>query len=112
MKLLLDANLSPRLARQLSELFPGSVHLFDLPLWRDAADEMIWSHAREHGFDIVTADGDDYPRLVKRLGPPPKVILLESWRYPTKVALELLRSNAILIANFATSDRGILTLRA
>ena len=112
MKLLFDANLSPRLAKQLSDLFPGSVHLFDLPLRRDAADEMIWSHARQHGFDIVTADGDDYPPLANRFGYPPKIILLESWRYPTKVALEVLRSNAILIANFATSDRGILTLRA
>ncbi|MGH9583149.1 MAG: DUF5615 family PIN-like protein, partial [Bryobacteraceae bacterium] len=38
MKLLFDANLSPRLVKQLEGLFPGSVHLFDLPLSRDAED--------------------------------------------------------------------------
>jgi hypothetical protein len=34
--LLFDANLSPKLVKQLADLFPGSVHLFDLPLARDA----------------------------------------------------------------------------
>lgn len=111
MKLLFDANLSPRLVKALADLFPGSVHLFDLPLARDAHDEVIWSHAKQHGFDIITADGDDYPPLAHRLGPPPKVILLESWRYPTKVALELIRGNAIRIAEFAANEEGLLILR-
>jgi predicted nuclease of predicted toxin-antitoxin system len=90
-KLLFDANLSPSLVKQLADLFPGSVHLFDLPLRRDAADSAIWAYARENGFDIITADGDDYPPLAKRLGPPPKVILLESWRYPSRIAIRLIR---------------------
>jgi predicted nuclease of predicted toxin-antitoxin system len=110
-RLLFDANLSPRLANQLADLFPGSVHIFDLPLARDVADRAIWTYAKENGLDIVTADGDDYPPMAKRFGPPPKVILLESWRFPTKIALELLRGNAILIAEFAKSDQGLLILR-
>lgn len=112
MKLLFDANLSPRLVKRLEDLFPGSVHLFDLPLPRDADDLAIWSYARQNGFDVVTADGDDYPPLTLRFGPPPKVILLESWRFPTKIAEELIRSNAIKIAQFAVSDQGLLVLRA
>ncbi len=63
MKLLFDANLSPRLVSQLSDLFPGSVHLFDQPLGRDVADFVIWTYAKDYGFSIITADGDDYPRL-------------------------------------------------
>jgi hypothetical protein len=36
--------------------------------------------------------------------------LLESWRFPTKIALELLRGNAVLIAEFAKGDQGLLIL--
>ena len=111
MKLLFDANLSPSLVRLLADLFPGSVHLFDLPLPRNAADSVIWTFARENGFDIITADGGDYPPLAKRLGQPPKVILLESWRYPTRIALKLIRGKAILIAEFGKGDQGLLILR-
>ena len=68
MKLLFDANLSPKLAKQLGDLFPGSVHLFDTALPRDAEDAAIWFYAKEHGFDIITTDGDDYPALARRLG--------------------------------------------
>jgi predicted nuclease of predicted toxin-antitoxin system len=110
-RLLFDANLSPKLVKKLADLFPDSVHLFDLPLARNVADNAIWIYAKDNGFDIVTADGDDYPPMAKRLGPPPKVILLESWRFPTKIALELIRGNAIRIAEFAKSDQGLLILR-
>jgi len=97
--------------KQLTDLFPGSVHLFNLPLARDAPDIALWRYAKDNGLDIVTADGGDYPPMARRLGPPPKVILLESWRYPTKIALELIRGNAIVIAEFAKSDQGLLILR-
>ncbi len=112
MKLLFDANLSPKLVNQLQDLFPGSVHLFDLPLPREAEDSVIWSYAKQNGLDIVTADGDDYPPLTSRFGPPPKIILLASWRFPTKVALELIRTNAILISEFEKTNQGLLVLRA
>jgi predicted nuclease of predicted toxin-antitoxin system len=110
--LLFDTNLSPRLVKQLADLFPGSVHLFDLPLPPDIADGDIWTYARQNGFDIVTTDGDDFPPLARRFGPPPKVILLESWRYPTRIARAVLRGNAIVIAEFARSGDGLLILHA
>jgi predicted nuclease of predicted toxin-antitoxin system len=112
MKLLFDANLSPKLVKQLEDLFPESVHLFDLQLPRDAKDETIWSYAKDNGFDIITADGDNYPPIAKRFGPPPKVILLESWRYPTNIARQVIRGNAVRIAEFAKSNQGLLILRA
>jgi predicted nuclease of predicted toxin-antitoxin system len=110
-RLLFDANLSPKLVKPLAELFPGSVHLFDLPLARDAADTAIWTYARTHGLCIITTDGGDYPPMAQRLGPPPKVILLESWRYPTRIALDLIRGNAILISEFAKTEQGLLVIR-
>lgn len=111
MKLLFDANLSPKLVKRLEDLFPGSVHLFDLPLPRDASDYAIWSYARQNEFGIITADGDDYPPIARRFGAPPKVILLESWRFPTRIAVDLIRAHAILIAEFARNNQALLVLR-
>ena len=42
MKLLFDANLSPKLVHRLAELFPDSVHVFDTSLARFTSDEVIW----------------------------------------------------------------------
>jgi predicted nuclease of predicted toxin-antitoxin system len=110
-KFIFDANLSPKLARRLVDLFPGSVHLFDLSYPRDVEDVVIWTHARDEGFGIVTADGDDFPRLVRLFGFPPRVLLLASWQYPTRIAEDLIRSNAIRITRFLNSDIGLLVLR-
>ncbi|MBV9657603.1 MAG: DUF5615 family PIN-like protein [Verrucomicrobia bacterium] len=56
MKLLFDQNLSPRLPGLLSDLYPDSVHVRNIGL-RDASDTVIWSHAQEHGFVIVSNAG-------------------------------------------------------
>ena len=112
MKLLFDSNLSPKLVLSLKSLFPGSVHLFDLALPRTAADSSIWTYAKNNGFDIITTDADSYPPFVTRYGPPPKVILLESWQYPTMVTSNLIRGNLIPISDFGKSNQGLLILRA
>lgn len=58
MKLLFDANLSPKLVGRLAALFPDSIHVFDTGLARFTSDEAIWEYARSRGFVIVTADSD------------------------------------------------------
>jgi predicted nuclease of predicted toxin-antitoxin system len=58
LKLIFDANLSPKLVGRLGDLFPGSVHVFDTGLARSTSDETIWDYAAEQGFTIVTADSD------------------------------------------------------
>ena len=55
MKLLFDANLSPKLVGRLAELFPESVHVFETGLARHTSGETIWDFARATGFAIVTA---------------------------------------------------------
>lgn len=57
-KLLLDENLSRRLAPSLQAVYPGSsqVDLLDLS---GANDHAVWTYARAHDFAIVTKD-DDY----------------------------------------------------
>ena len=56
-RLLFDANLSPRLISQLSDAFPNSMHVSKIGgLAGD--DLLIWNHARDHGLIIVSKDGD------------------------------------------------------
>jgi predicted nuclease of predicted toxin-antitoxin system len=54
-KLLFDANLSPRLAALLRDAFPGSVHVSEVGNL-EADDLSIWNRARDNGFTIVSKD--------------------------------------------------------
>jgi predicted nuclease of predicted toxin-antitoxin system len=54
-KFLFDQNLSPRLPRLLSDLYPGSAHIREVGL-RDATDAAIWKYASENGFVIASKD--------------------------------------------------------
>ena len=109
MNLLFDENLSRKLISRLSGLFPRSTHVA-LEGLGGASDRQVWEFARIQGFVIVTADADFY-ELVTTFGPPPKVIWLRSWDYPTAVAEQLLRSSAIRISEFEQdSEQGLLIL--
>lgn len=57
MKLLLDQNLPRSLARFLHQHFPDSRHELDLNL-DTAADEHIFSFARENGYTVLSKDSD------------------------------------------------------
>jgi len=74
MKLLLDENFSPRLARSLADLFTGSEHVESCGSG-GAGDDEIWNFAKENGFAIVSKDSDFYDRS-SLYGSPPKVIWL------------------------------------
>jgi predicted nuclease of predicted toxin-antitoxin system len=104
LKLLFDANLSPKLVNRLAELFPDSVHVFDTDLARFTSDEVIWEYAAAKGFTIVTADSD-FLDLARSRGVPPKVVRLENCNYRTSQVEELLRRHAILIAELDQSSR-------
>ena len=100
MKLLVDQNLSPDLIGSLSDLFPDSLHVFQI-LLDEAEDIEIWGYARENDFVFVTKD-TDYRDLSQRRGFPPKVILILSGNGPTQQVAELLRDNVDLIQRFET----------
>lgn len=57
MRLLLDANLSPRIADSLSAAGFDAVHVADLGLVT-ATDDEIFDRAAEQGLVVVTADSD------------------------------------------------------
>lgn len=110
MSLLLDENLSPRLLRRLSSLFPGIIHVRDIGLKR-ASDEAIWEWARRNSYTVVTTDAD-FAGLSQRLGWPPKVVHLEECDFPLRTIEELLRRNAVRISEFEKDpSSGLLGMR-
>jgi|ERR1051326_4381107 predicted nuclease of predicted toxin-antitoxin system len=98
MKLLFDQNLSPRLARLLSDLYPDSAHVRDAGL-RDATDTAIWAHAKQHGFVIVSKDSDFQQRSLL-YGHPPKFVWLRIGNCPTRSIQDLLRKHSAAIHAF------------
>jgi predicted nuclease of predicted toxin-antitoxin system len=111
LKLLFDANLSPKLVGRLAQLFPGSAHVFDVGIERLTSDEAIWEYAMSNGFAIVTADSD-FLWLATNRGDPPKVIRLENCNYKTVMVEKLIRRNAVRIAELERSERTVLIIRS
>ena len=110
MNLLLDANLSPRLAPRLLSLFGGLKHVRDIGL-REAGDKSIWDWAKANPHTVVTTDFD-FVIMSQRLGWPPKVIHIEQCDFPFRVIEDLLRRSAVLITEFEKDESaGVLTLR-
>lgn len=68
MKLLFDQNLAPSLVERLSDIFPFSDHVHRIG-FDEAEDLSICQYALEHGFAVVTKDGD-YEQLALRLNSP------------------------------------------
>ena len=70
-----DAQLSPAVARWITETFGLEAHAVrDLGL-RNAKDPEIFRAARQEGIVVLSKDSD-FVDLVERLGPPPKVLWL------------------------------------
>jgi predicted nuclease of predicted toxin-antitoxin system len=110
LKLLFDANLSPRLPQRLADLFPGSQHVVSAGLGHSTADAIIWQHAADQGFVIVTADSD-FLALARRHGAPPHVVHLVECDYKTAHVEALLRRNALRILGLENSNRAALTIK-
>jgi predicted nuclease of predicted toxin-antitoxin system len=109
LKLLFDHHLSPTLVRRLSELFPGSAHVWTLEL-HESSDRAIWSHARENDFAIVSKDAD-FSEISMELGYPPKLIWLQIENLSTDEVEDLIRSNFPKISELpSATDRAILVL--
>lgn len=77
MKLWVDAQLSPAIARWFRQTLDIDAHsLKELGL-RDAEDEEIFLAAR-NGEAIVMTKDEDFAYLVRRNGPPPQIIWIRS----------------------------------
>jgi predicted nuclease of predicted toxin-antitoxin system len=108
--LLLDENVSPRLVERLAALFPGVIHVRDVGI-KQGSDEMIWDWAKRNDCTIVTTDSD-FAVLATKRGWPPKVIHLEECDFPLRIIEDLLRQNAVRIAEFEKDPHdGLLAIR-
>ena len=103
MKLLFDQNLSSALVGQLSDLYPGSTHVKSLGMMK-AEDVVIWSHAAQNGFTIVSKDSDFQQRSLL-LGIPPKVVWLKVGNCPTSKVEKLLRDHSVELHTFETDPK-------
>jgi predicted nuclease of predicted toxin-antitoxin system len=110
LKLLVDENLAPRLANDLSDLFPDSKHVSFVDLG-NTPDATIWEYAKAQGLTFVTKD-KDFASLSLTLGAPPKVILLQTGNCSTSTIERLVRQNAIRLSEFEhDTRRGLLILK-
>lgn len=75
MKLLIDANLAPRVAADLRAAGFDAVHVGDLMLVT-VTDEEIFDRAAADGLTVVTADSDFGMLLALRRAPSPSVVQL------------------------------------
>jgi predicted nuclease of predicted toxin-antitoxin system len=98
MKLLLDENLSPRLASMLSDLYPGSSHVREFGM-EGAPDVLVWECARTNGFVIASKDSDFEQRSLLE-GFPPKVIWIRSGNCSTRALEDILRKFSPVIHTF------------
>ncbi|HEY7120471.1 MAG TPA: DUF5615 family PIN-like protein [Tepidisphaeraceae bacterium] len=109
MKFLFDQNLSYKLVIRLADLYPGSAHVRDFGL-ADADDEIVWRHAADQQFTIVSKD-DDFHQLSFLRGAPPKVIGLALGNCSTNQIESLLRWRLDVIRTFeADPDAAFLAL--
>jgi predicted nuclease of predicted toxin-antitoxin system len=107
MKLLFDESLSPKLVLLLRDLFPESESALRNGLAR-AGDRRILDYAAANSFILVSTDSD-FECLARQI-PGAKVVILRSCDYPTDVAAEVLRRNAIRIAELPDSQDHLIIL--
>jgi len=98
MKLLFDHNLSHKLVHRLADIFPDSTQT-RLLNFSTSHDSIIWQHAKENGFVIVTLD-KDFADLALQRGAPPKIIWLRCGNSTVAEVERLLRANYPEIAKF------------
>jgi predicted nuclease of predicted toxin-antitoxin system len=99
--------LSPRLVELLRDLFPNSESALRNGL-AGAGDLAILEYASSQDFILISTDSD-FKGLLNRISGA-KVIILRSCNYPTDVAAEVLRRNAIRIAELPGSEDHLVIL--
>ena len=109
MRLLFDQMLSYKLPRLLEDVYPHSTHVGPIGLAEDP-DHVVWEHAREYDF-IVTSEDTDFVEISRRLGFPPKLVLIKIGNAPTRVIAHALRRDYQAISAFSEDeDQGIYEL--
>ena len=111
MRLLLDENISWRLAAHLRPHCAAVLHVRDIDL-DNSPDTSIWRYARKYGFDVLTKD-EDFLRLVLADGFPPRVIAVQNAQIPVAKLAAFLLARLPQICEFLgpQTEFGLLQLR-
>ena len=99
MKFLFDQNISPRLVKILSDLYPSSASVSEYGL-KNSDDASIWNFAKRKKYIIVSKDSD-FHQLSFLYGAPPKFIWIRKGNCSTKEIEIILRKNYLAIKHFS-----------
>ncbi len=103
MKILVDQNISFRLLLLIVKEFPQAMHIKALGL-TNASDHQIFFFARQHGFEGVITQDEDFYSLLLEHSKPPKVIWLRTGNCSTRYLADTILRNATLIHDFLADD--------
>lgn len=108
MKLLLDENISYRVVKAISSVFPESMHINKhVTVWED---NQIFAFAMANEFSIVTFDEDFYDIQLLE-GYPPKIIWLRFGNSSNqRITSKLLENQQAIISFLNNADVGILEI--
>jgi predicted nuclease of predicted toxin-antitoxin system len=109
MKLLLDANISWKLADILKPIFGECLHVDLIGINVPAEDIDIWNYALNNGCIIITKD-NDFVDLLEIKGFPPKVVLLKTGNNSSKALVELLMNVKPMIEDLENNNYGLLEI--
>ena len=110
MKLLLDANISWRLAARLKPHYEECHHVDYIGFDNPAKDIEIWNYALNNKFLIVTND-EDFLNLMNLKGFPPKIILLKTGNQSNSyIEALLIKYRADIQSLHQSDDYGILEI--
>lgn len=109
MQLLFDQNLSPKLVKNLADIFPGSLHVQDIG-FHEASDNEIWEYAKLNKLAIVTKDSDFHEKLIL-FRSLPNIIWIRRGNCSTNQIEFLLQAFRDQILQLDCSEPGYLIIR-
>jgi predicted nuclease of predicted toxin-antitoxin system len=92
MKLIVDAQLPRRLARELAAIGHDAVHTLDFPAGNRTSDEDIVAVAVREGRVVVTKD-NDFVTFFLLKGMPPKLLLISTGNISNDALSKLVSAN-------------------
>lgn len=111
MKIWIDAQLSPAIARWIRETYAlDAIAVRDLGL-RDATDEEIFTAARNDGDVTVMSKDRDFIDLINRLGIPPQVLWLTCGNTSNARLKEILSSTLLQAMALLAQGEPIVEIR-
>jgi len=109
MKILLDANISYKLIKELKPIFGECNHVDLIGLNVPAQDIDIWKYAKVNEYIIITKD-EDFMNLLETKGFPPKIVLLRTGNNSSKALAELLKKVKPMIDELEKNEYGLLEI--